>query len=277
MESTGIQSITTIASAGERANLDQTSELRAQKTSEVVTNQSTSTTSLENERPSDIERSERSASAVEMVVNADCIAQNERPSDVERPERSASAVEMVVNADCIAQNERPSDIERPERSASAVEMAVNADCIAQNERPSDIERSERSASAVEMVVNADCIAQNESFHQQGNTDGHELSNSNISSEATTNCSSHEENNVVDVLQENDNLITRKDSSVDSNITSDPVCMEKINDNNDGIAATSEKQDGLQKSSDLDELLENFINDSDIIDDSLLDISLGLSV
>ena len=249
MESTGIQSITTIASAGERAHLDQTCELRAQKTSEVVTNQSTSTTSLE----------------------------NERPSDIERPERSASAVEMVVNADCIAQNERPSDIERSERSASAVEMVVNADCIAQNERPSDIERSERSASAVEMVVNADRIAQNESFHQQGNTDDHKLSNSNISSEATTNCSFPEENNVVDVLQENDNLITRKDSSVDSNITSDPVCMEKRNDNNDGIAATSEKQDGLQKSSDLDELLENFINDSDIIDDSLLDISLGLSV
>jgi hypothetical protein len=213
MESTGIQSITTIASAGERAHLDQTCELRAQKTSEVVTNQSTSTTSLE--------------------------------------------------------NERPSDIERPERSASAVEMVVNADCIAQNERPSDIERSERSASAVEMVVNADRIAQNESFHQ--------LSNSNISSEATTKGSFPEENNVVDVLQENDNLITRKDSSVDSNITSDPVCMEKRNDNNDGTAATSEKQDGLQKSSDLDELLENFINDSDIIDDSLLDISLGLSV
>ena len=146
---------------------------------------------------------------------------------------------------------------------------VNADCIAQNERPSDIERPERSASAVEMVVNADRIAQNESFHQ--------LSNSNISSEATTKGSFPEENNVVDVLQENDNLITRKDSSVDSNITSDPVCMEKRNDNNDGTAATSEKQDGLQKSSDLDELLENFINDSDIIDDSLLDISLGLSV
>ena len=166
------------------------------------------------------------------------------------------------------------------RAQETSEIVANTSTTSnEHERLGDMERCERSA----LGVDDECIPQNESFNQRGNTDGLQpsLSNANIHGEATVNCAPSEKNNVLNThaLQQNDCLLTRKDSSVENNTSSDSVCTEKRNDDNnyDSIPATLEKQDDLKKSSNIDELLENFINDSDIIDDTLLDISLGMLV
>ena len=79
-----------------------------------------------------------------------------------------------------------------------------------------MERCERSG----LGVDDECIPQNENFNQRDNTDGLQpsLSNSNIHGEATVNCASSEKNNVLSThaLQQNDCLLTRKDSSVENN-------------------------------------------------------------
>ena len=50
---------------------------------------------------------------------------------------------------------------------------------------------------------------------------------------------------------------------------------KVNDNDNDGTDKEKETDELRKKSDVDEMLEKFMSDSDIIDDSLLDISLGL--
>jgi hypothetical protein len=126
------------------------------------------------------------------------------------------------------------------------------------------------------------IAQNESFRQQGNTNSVKSPSSAFHgevSQVTDNCTSLEEHNLVSTpaLPEKGVLLRRKESFVENDIPSDSECAEERRDNDDddaSTAATLEKPDDSRSKSDLDELLENFINDSDI-DDSLLNISSGL--
>ena len=171
---------------------------------------------------------------------------------------------------------------REQELSGAVSNKKSSTTSSENEQLRGMERSEISSSGVEVLVNNDrCIAENKSFHQEGNSDMLESSNTNNSGEVTNNCTSLEEHDLVGtgVLPEKGDLMTREDSFAENNPASDSDCTEgsKDNDNNNSIDTTLEKQDDLKSKSDLDELLENFINDSDIIDDSLLDVSLGLLI
>jgi hypothetical protein len=148
-----------------------------------------------------------------------------------------------------------------------------SDTSNENEQLSDTERSETRC----MMVND--IGQNESFLQQGNTNSVKSPSSENHGEVTDNCTSLEEHNLVSTpaLPEKGVLLRRKESFVENDIPSDSECAEERRDNDDddaSTAATLEKPDDSRSKSDLDELLENFINDSDI-DDSLLNISSGL--
>ena len=149
------------------------------------------------------------------------------------------------------------------RVEDASEFLLNQSASTENKRPSDTERSKRTASA-------QCIVQNENFNEQGNIEdlNRSLSNSNTMSNLSSNCISQDKNNVID---------TGGDYGLQSSIenNSDLICIEKVNDNNNGSTEKEKETDEPKTNSDVDELLKNFINDSDIIDDSLLDISLGL--
>lgn len=124
------------------------------------------------------------------------------------------------------------------------------------DEPSETDMSERSASA-------EHIARDESFNEQGNTDALERSHSNSNSNLnlTNDCVSQEEDDVVNT--DGDGL----QSAVENN--------SKVNDNDNDGTDKEKETDELRKKSDVDEMLEKFMNDSDIIDDSLLDLSLGL--
>lgn len=58
------------------------------------------------------------------------------------------------------------------------------------------------------------------------------------------------------------------------VTSDLFSLENCGDTDRAIHSVVE-QDGSQKKSNLDEFLDDFMNGSDIIEDSLLEMSLGL--
>ena len=149
------------------------------------------------------------------------------------------------------------------REEDASEFLLSQSASTENKRPSGTERSKRAASA-------QCIAQNENFNEQGNIEdlNRSLSNSNTKSNLSNNCISQDENNVIDTGGE-----YGLQSSIENN--SDLICIEKVNDNNNESTEKEKETDEPKTNSDVDELLKNFINDSDIIDDSLLDISLGL--
>ena len=115
----------------------------------------------------------------------------------------------------------------------------------------------------ERSVSAEHIARDERFNEQGNTDGLERShsNSNTSLNLTNDFVPQEENDVINT--DGDGL----QSAVENN--------PKVNDNDNDGTYKEKETDELRKKSGVDEMLEKFMSDSDIIDDSLLDISLGL--
>lgn len=129
------------------------------------------------------------------------------------------------------------------------DIFLNKSASTGNETPSDTDKSERSASG-------DRIGRNESFNEQRSIDGLERSVPNINPNLSNNCISQEGNDAI-------------------NAGGDLIRIENVNDSNNESTDKEKETDELRKSSDVDKLLENFINDSDIIDDSLLDISLGL--
>lgn len=108
--------------------------------------------------------------------------------------------------------------------------------------------------------------QNEGFIQQRHIDSHECHFQLVDNEID--CSSSDKNNEVN----SDNHASQR---INNSIVS--CCTEEQNDNiasGNRVSAALEKQNDKDKCSNLDEIIENFVNDSDIIDDALLDISLG---
>lgn len=135
--------------------------------------------------------------------------------------------------------------------------------------------SERTA-VVEILENSTCFTNNEVSNQPRNIVGsqeRDLSNLKNVNVAVDNCASMEENKVVNskdfVIAEDDN------SSTDNNKTSDSYYKDKENEcsaaNANNMSHSMEKQSSSNNSGDLDKLLEDFTNNSDILDDSLLDI------
>ena len=154
------------------------------------------------------------------------------------------------------------------------------------ERLSDVEFSAKSSTVVGLLpsANSECLTQNDGWGEPQNTEdhGHNLSDSNSFIKTADNCTSTAEIDGVNenhVLQAHDCLVTRTgNSSFQSDKTSNSRCNEKRNENcANGVSAMLEKQDGVNKNCDLDELLDDFINDSDLLDDSLLGIGVCFDV
>ena len=153
----------------------------------------------------------------------------------------------------------------------------------ENKRLNNVGRTEKGCSVDQTSMNDDAsVSRKETLNEENDSDDLSIVppilDLNISSKITNNSSSYEEMNVANTdnrALQNDYLVAEDSSSMRNNTKDDLISVEEKNGDNVNITApTIENKEG-DKRNNVDKLLENFINDSDIIDDSLLDVSLGL--